>query len=157
MLKRWRGERSFHAHETSRFDQLNGLPLASFKQRAFAYCLDFIIIAAVSSLLGGRFHHNDDGCSVNAWSMMKEVLERVKELAESVVYFAVMLKWMDGQTPGKKWMKILRRFAYAPWHGNGGSPSSARWDMERRCLKAGSVSFSVLPESESPVRSRPHR
>jgi len=36
-------QRHFHAHETARMDKLNGLPLATFWQRALGYFVDLIV------------------------------------------------------------------------------------------------------------------
>ncbi|MDE1155747.1 MAG: RDD family protein [Acidobacteriaceae bacterium] len=107
MLKRWRNERWFHAHETARMDELNGLPLASFRQRAFAYTIDLIIIALVSLLFSRfRFHtHERETCKTLTEAMM-ELGEHARQLAESVLYFAVAARLMNGQTPGKWLMKI---------------------------------------------------
>jgi uncharacterized RDD family membrane protein YckC len=120
MLKRWRGDRWFHAHETSRFDSLNGLPLASFKQRAWAYLFDLAIVAIVSGILGGKFVKQglvDEGCKVSVTTVMIGLAEKFKELAESIVYFAVLLKLMNGQTPGKKLFKL--RVVSLTHHGMG--------------------------------------
>jgi uncharacterized RDD family membrane protein YckC len=120
MLKRWKGERWFHAHETARFDSLNGLPLASFKRRAWAYTIDFLIIATIWSVFRfGAHHHIDleEGCTVSFSTVFLEVAKELKELAESVLYFAIALKLGNGQTPGKKFMKI--RVVSLTHHGMG--------------------------------------
>jgi len=108
MLKRWRGDRWFHAHETARMDELNGLPLATFKQRFWAYAIDFAVIAILSGLFKGfRIHlAHEDGCHATAWGTIKELAEHARKLAESVLYFTVAVKLMHGQTPGKWLMKI---------------------------------------------------
>jgi uncharacterized RDD family membrane protein YckC len=36
--------RYFHAHETARLDQLDGLPLASFGQRALGFLIDLVLV-----------------------------------------------------------------------------------------------------------------
>lgn len=120
MLQRWKGERWFHAHETERFDTLNGLPLASFKRRAWAYAIDLAIVAILSALLGGKFRHlhlSEEGCQVTAMSVMMSLAEHLKELAESVLYFSLCVKLMKGQTPGKWLMKI--RIVSLTHHGMG--------------------------------------
>jgi len=48
---------SYNVHETDRMLQLHGVPLASFKSRAFAFLLDFILTFVVFAVLvigGGR-------------------------------------------------------------------------------------------------------
>ncbi len=106
MLKRWRGERWFHAHETARFDALNGLPLAGFKPRMWAILIDFAIIVAVKGIFGrgplGHLKH----LAEEHGELMVRILDEGKEIIESVLYFGVALKLGKGQTPGKKLMKI---------------------------------------------------
>jgi hypothetical protein len=41
--------RYFHAHETARFDALDGLPLASFKRRALAIGIDFVCLLLIKT------------------------------------------------------------------------------------------------------------
>jgi uncharacterized RDD family membrane protein YckC len=101
--------RHFHAHETARFDQLSGLPLASFKRRATAILIDFAIVAVLKSpfvianaLL--RRHHSEQPVGWQEW--LHQAVEKIKDIAESVLYFAVALKLGKGQTPGKWLMKI---------------------------------------------------
>jgi len=108
MLQRWKGERAFHAHETARFDALNGLPLASFKSRAWAYAIDFLIIAVVVKILhmGGGKEVEQEACKATTMGVVMNVAHELKELAESVIYFAVAVKLGKGQTPGKYLMKI---------------------------------------------------
>lgn len=120
MFKRWKGQRWFHAHETARFDSLNGLPLASFKRRSWAYCIDFMIIAAVWGILGVATHRHyevEEGCKANFTTIFLSIGQQLKELAESVIYFAIALKLGNGQTPGKKFMKI--RVVSLTHHGMG--------------------------------------
>ncbi|MES2393578.1 MAG: RDD family protein [Acidobacteriota bacterium] len=100
--------RHFHAHETARFDELSGLPLATFKQRAMAISIDFMIVAAVRTILhlgnGGSSHESES--QMTFVGLMVEGAHWMKEVVESVVYFGVLLKLGKGQTPGKKVMKI---------------------------------------------------
>ena len=37
----------FQAHETGRADQLQGLPLATFAQRALGFLVDFVVVLAL--------------------------------------------------------------------------------------------------------------
>jgi hypothetical protein len=97
--------RHFHAHETARFDELSGLPLATFKQRAWAITIDFLLVAVLRSMFGMHKVESDEvGCSTITKLLMDGV-HHVTELVESFVYFAVLVKLMKGQTPGKKLMK----------------------------------------------------
>jgi len=106
MLKRWRGERWFHAHETARFDALNGLPLASFKRRAWAFLLDLAIVVAIKGLFGGGPIGHLKHLAEEHGELMVRILDEGKEIIESVLYFGIALKLGKGQTPGKRLMKI---------------------------------------------------
>lgn len=100
-----RKTRHFHAHETARFDELSGLPLASFRQRAWAITIDFVLVAIIRSLFGMHGHHEDDE---GGWTVAKLIIagaHHVEEVVESFVYFALAVKLMNGQTPGKWYMK----------------------------------------------------
>jgi uncharacterized RDD family membrane protein YckC len=111
MLKKaWLTEkREFRAHETHRMDELNGLPLASFKKRAYAIVIDFLIISAIKLIfhLHGSKSEDDLGVAKGsfAWFVL-EAKEYILEIVESTFYFAVTVKLGKGQTPGKWLMKI---------------------------------------------------
>jgi len=100
-------KRSFRAHETHRMDELDGLPLASFRRRAWAIGIDFLIVAIVSSPFGFLKHHGShEGAEGTFGWFLMEAVHKVEELAESVLYFAVALKLGNGRTPGKYFMGI---------------------------------------------------
>jgi uncharacterized RDD family membrane protein YckC len=106
-LDKLTGKREFRAHETHRFDELNGLPLASFKKRAMAIVIDFAIIGVFKVLFGLHGHKDDIEVPRGSFAwMLMEAQETVLELVESTFYFAVALKYGKGQTPGKWLMKI---------------------------------------------------
>jgi uncharacterized RDD family membrane protein YckC len=111
MLKRLQGlteKRSFRAHETHRMDELDGLPLASFRRRAWAILIDFLIVAILKSPFGFLKHHHGSDEAVEGtfgWFLL-EAVHKVEDLAESVLYFAVALKLGRGWTPGKYLMGI---------------------------------------------------
>ena len=89
-------------------DELNGLPLASFKRRAAAYMIDGAVVGIVSLMLHG-FHlrEGQEAACGSTWLALGSALgEKVKELAESVLYFGIALKVGNGQTIGKHVMKI---------------------------------------------------
>jgi uncharacterized RDD family membrane protein YckC len=97
--------RHFHAHETARFDALSGLPLATFKQRAWAIAIDFLIVAALRTMFHMHGHESDEeGCSTIVKILLSGV-NHIVEVIESFVYFGVLVKLMNGYTPGKKMMK----------------------------------------------------
>jgi uncharacterized RDD family membrane protein YckC len=99
--------RHFHAHETKRYDALDGLPLASFRRRSYAILIDVMIVLILSlpfghlRTLAKHMEHS------SGWEhLLGELLHEIESLVESVVYFAVTLKVGKGQTPGKYLMKI---------------------------------------------------
>jgi uncharacterized RDD family membrane protein YckC len=109
LTRAWLTEkREFRAHETHRMDVLNGLPLASFKKRAYAIVIDFLIISALKVIFfhGGK-HEEELGVAKGslAWFVLQSK-EYVLELVESTFYFAMAVKLGKGQTPGKWLMKI---------------------------------------------------
>ena len=111
MLKRLQGlaeKRSFRAHETHRMDELDGLPLASFRRRGWAILIDFLIVAILKSPFGFlKHHHGSDEATAGTFGwFLLEAVHKVEDLAESVLYFAVALKLGKGQTPGKRFMGI---------------------------------------------------
>jgi uncharacterized RDD family membrane protein YckC len=106
---RWMEKREFRAHETHRMDELNGLPLASFKRRAWAIAIDFVIIGAFKVILHVSGHRHEEDLGVAKGSMGWFVLqakEWITEIVESTLYFGVVLKLGKGQTVGKWFMKI---------------------------------------------------
>ncbi|WP_263381002.1 RDD family protein [Granulicella paludicola] len=106
-LEKLTGKREFRAHETHRMDELNGLPLASFKRRGIAIAIDFAIIAALKLIFGMHGHKEEIEVPKGSFAwMLMEAKETVLELVESTFYFAVALKFGKGQTPGKWLMKI---------------------------------------------------
>jgi uncharacterized RDD family membrane protein YckC len=105
MLKTWMEKRGFHAHETHRMDELESLPLASFRRRALAILVDVVMVLLLKLILGGLRHDEETNPHTVA-GLMLAVAHRVEELLESFVYFAVVLKLGKGQTLGKWFMKI---------------------------------------------------
>ena len=103
-----RGKRQFQAHETTRFDELSGLPLASFRRRLFAFGIDSAIVAAgqiplVHALEGLRshvVHHGHVTMEVHPPS------EHMIEVLVTLLYFGLLLWWGKGQTPGKRLLRI---------------------------------------------------
>ncbi|MFC6645847.1 RDD family protein [Granulicella cerasi] len=105
-MKRWRGERAFHAHESARMDALNGLPLASFWRRAWAIVIDLLLVAIFRAVFHLNGHHENEAVKGSMGWFLIEGEETVRHLIESTLYFAVALKLGKGQTIGKWLMKI---------------------------------------------------
>jgi len=98
-----RPPRRFTAHETDRERALEGMPLASFRARAIAFWVDFMLagvafIAVVIPLgsLAGRL----------GWLKHDVKLEfdfhHWYALPFLVAYFGLLAYWTDGRTPGKR-------------------------------------------------------
>jgi uncharacterized RDD family membrane protein YckC len=101
-----RGTKHFHAHETARFDELSGLPLATFRQRAWAFGIDLVIVAVLRFLLGAHGHSSDDDGPLTMAKLVMEAIHEVESLVEFTLYFALFVKIWQGQTIGKRYMKI---------------------------------------------------
>jgi uncharacterized RDD family membrane protein YckC len=106
MLKKWTEKRGFRAHETHRMDDLNGLPLASCRRRALAILIDVLLVFLIKGLFGGWHRGWSEADFKTMAGLVMEVLHRLTELVESVLYFAVIVKITNGQTVGKWIMKI---------------------------------------------------
>jgi len=114
MLKKWTGKRGFRAHETHRMDELAGLPLASFRRRALAITIDFFVVAMLKSpfwvVLLLRHRHDMDWHYKPDMDTMAGLLnaawDKLEDLLESALYFAVAMKYSNGRTVGKWIMKI---------------------------------------------------
>lgn len=113
MLKQWTEKRGFRAHETHRMDQLNGLPLASFRRRALAITIDFVVVLMIKSpIVVSRLllHHHTSRLpepDLDTFAgLIHAALEKVEDLVESAFYFAIALKLGNGRTIGKWFMKI---------------------------------------------------
>jgi hypothetical protein len=94
-------------------DELNGLPLASFRRRALAIMIDFILVAVIKSpivlIKWLIFRHKPDlpSPSLDTFpGLIHAGLEKFEDLVESAFYFAISLKLGNGQTVGKWLMKI---------------------------------------------------
>jgi uncharacterized RDD family membrane protein YckC len=99
-------QRRFHAHESTRMHELEGLPLAAFWQRLLGYVIDLLI-------------------AVILWAPC-EVLYRVKFLHEQHVH----LVW-DFHEPGNLIFLFLY-FGLANFLGNGRTPG--KWIARTRAI-----------------------
>jgi uncharacterized RDD family membrane protein YckC len=89
--------KTFHAHETSRAEALEGTPLATFRQRTVGFAIDFAIVSLIRKIVG------------DVWDAVPHVWERhtlidithVLSAAVFFVYFTLALYIGNGRTPGK--------------------------------------------------------
>lgn len=100
------GPRRFHAHETPRFKELDGLPLATFWQRLLGYFVDLIL-------------------AVILWAPF-EILWRMKVLHEHTFH----VQW-DFHEPGNIIVALLY-FGLFNFFGNGRTPG--KWVARTRAV-----------------------
>ena len=93
----------YNAHESDRIQQLDGLPLASFKSRAGAFIVDFWIAAIIFMpilLYAGKL--------IQHFGVVKSDIhfefdfEHWYSLIPLVVYFSLSTYWGNGRTIGKR-------------------------------------------------------
>jgi uncharacterized RDD family membrane protein YckC len=107
--------RVYHAKETARMQELDGLPLADFWPRAGAFATDLLLAAiavAVVLVLGGlarwaietgadvRQHRNYQISLEHEWAKI------VFEIVVPVLYFGLATFFWNGRTPGKRLFHI---------------------------------------------------
>ncbi len=98
---------TYNGTESHRMQELHGLPLASFKSRAGAFFLDFMITAVVCMpllMLGAR--------QLQKFGLVKEDLllvfdyEHWYSIIPLVAYFSLSVYYGNGKTLGKRLMGI---------------------------------------------------
>jgi uncharacterized RDD family membrane protein YckC len=127
--------KTFSARETTWLQELDGIELASFRQRAFAILIDTVILGIVFSAilstittvyvnthpnssiainLGDAAHKLDhlnesDHRSVRERvndALFHESMKVLQDILAPIVYFGLLLWQGNGRTPGKRLMKI---------------------------------------------------
>jgi uncharacterized RDD family membrane protein YckC len=100
----------FHPHEPARAEALTGVELASFKARFAAFWIDFFVVVLVYSPLYIAFEY--------VFLRLRGVAPRdihiqvdfgwhdIGSLVALVVYFGLLAYWWNGQTLGKRLLKI---------------------------------------------------
>lgn len=122
----------FSARETEWMLELDGIPLAGFWRRAFAFAIDSIVVTIIFSVLASALTmgylavthktpivtisnskeqprsqaENDKLAAQLAKTGHSKVLELIKDIVVPVLYFGLLLWWGKGRTPGKRMMKI---------------------------------------------------
>jgi len=100
--------RTYNAHETERMRMVNGVPLASFKARAAAFVLDFLlawVFFLVVLILGARLANRAG--FVTGDINLKFDFQHWYSLLVLVLYFALSTYWGNGRTLGK-WLFGIR-------------------------------------------------
>ncbi len=105
--------RLYDATETVRLKQLAGLPLASFKARAAALVIDFLLAAAMFlALMGGVIALFKYVPALRDWDANNHVEIELNffhnwySVVYLVIFFGLSLYWGRGRTLGKRLMRI---------------------------------------------------
>jgi uncharacterized RDD family membrane protein YckC len=99
--------RLFDPRETARAQSLAGLPLAAFWQRAAAFAIDFVIVLAVYL----PFQIGREYLALKSFQSALQVElhfnpYELEDLIWLIVYAGLCVWWSDGQTLGKRLMRI---------------------------------------------------
>jgi uncharacterized RDD family membrane protein YckC len=105
--------RLYDATETARLKQLTGLPLASFKARATALVIDFLLAAAIFlALMGGLIVLIKYVPALRDWDANNHIEIELNffhnwySVVYLVIFFGLSLYWGRGRTLGKRLMRI---------------------------------------------------
>jgi uncharacterized RDD family membrane protein YckC len=110
----------FTPHESHRTVVLAGVPLASFRRRAAALTIDFLLLAllwiplkiSVPYFVEHKLHISDEAHALNVRHghiSVKYEPEQTLELLWTlclIIYFGIFLRITNGFTPGKRLMRI---------------------------------------------------
>ncbi len=98
--------RVYHPHATGRMESLAGLPLASFWSRATAYFLDLILVVIVWAPVTYLFLHLVHRGEKDLHIDLKWDFHEPSDIVFALLYFGLTLYFGNGQTPGKRLLKI---------------------------------------------------
>jgi uncharacterized RDD family membrane protein YckC len=106
-VKRQSKNEKFHVCHLDYLSSLNGLPLASFRRRSLAFLIDTIIISIlnISVSLKELINFFTTG-SLNSIEAPTEIIENLIGVVALIIYFGLMNYFWNGQTLGKKLLKI---------------------------------------------------
>lgn len=123
-----RDKQRFHAHESPRLLELDGLPLATFGQRLLGYVIDLILAILIWAPLeiGWRWFVLHERDLHVAWDF-----HEVGNVIVLVLYYGISNYLGNGQTPGK-W--IARTRALSLTH-----PRMGLWQSIERALGYGAA------------------
>jgi uncharacterized RDD family membrane protein YckC len=101
----------YKGHETARMLALEGLPLASFRSRLMAYGVDFLLVAALFTLVAlptiylWRARHPSNLPKDKNIHLVVD-FHNIYSLVLIILYFGLSLYWGKGRTLGKRLFKI---------------------------------------------------
>jgi uncharacterized RDD family membrane protein YckC len=107
LMKRKQVNENFRVCHLDYLSSLKGVPLASFRKRSFAFLIDTVIISILDISVSLEevisFFRTGSFKSIEAPS---EVVEKLIGVMALILYFGLMTYFWNGQTFGKKLMKI---------------------------------------------------
>jgi uncharacterized RDD family membrane protein YckC len=141
----------FQAHETSRFDELDGLPLAGFAQRAIGFGIDFAVVVALwipIEICWLRWiSHEWDG---NSRLHLSFSYHEWRSLLAAMLYYVLANYFSNGRSLGKwaagtrivsvvherlgLWQCIERVLGYGVSIGEGIGFLQFFWSANRMCV-----------------------
>lgn len=103
-----KSENLYNAHESERMLSVHGVPLASFKDRLFAFLIDFILafIFFLVVILGANQFGLWSALGVGADTNLEFNLTNWYSLIFIVIYFCLSTYWGNGKTLGKRIFNI---------------------------------------------------
>ena len=115
--------KTYNAHETERMHQVHGAPLASFKARAVAFVIDFLVafvLFAAVFILGARLASSLGLLKIETDVNLEFDLHHWYSILFVVLYFGLSTYLGNGKTPGK-WLMGIRVVSLAHermslWH-----------------------------------------
>jgi len=145
-----RKQRCFHAHETARIDQLNGVPLATFWQRLLGNVVDLIIAVLLWAPVEFAWRHyvlHEQGHLDMKWDFHEK-----SNIVVMVLYWGLANFLGNGRTLGKwisrtqvvsltsermgLWQSIERALGYGAAILEGGLGfMQFFWDRNRQCAQ----------------------
>jgi uncharacterized RDD family membrane protein YckC len=143
--------RYFQAHETSRYDELDGLPLASFAQRAVGFVADFLVVIVLwipIELFWARFISQEwDGRSKYHINFS---FHEWRSLLAAMLYYVIVNYLSNGKSLGKLiagtrvvslvherlgvWQCVERVLGYGVSLGEGIGFLQFFWSANRMCV-----------------------
>jgi uncharacterized RDD family membrane protein YckC len=98
--------RTFTAHEADRINALDGTPLASFRRRAVAFAVDFVLVLVIYLAASVPFALRARGASGGDLILEFNPFDGLWGLVAMIVYFGLLTYIGKGRTPGKRLMRI---------------------------------------------------
>lgn len=106
LVSKFSSGKVYEPHATHRMELLAGLPLASFRARLAAYFIDLALVvllwAPLTALTVWLLHSRD----INQHIELKWDFHEPSNIVFALLYYGLTLYLGNGQTPGKRLLKI---------------------------------------------------